>query len=102
MKRFELIYNGVSSIFNASERGNGYTSKHNKAFSYWVVYTVRPSKTNTLGISKLFDETQGELEEVTNVDDFEDAVLKLNLEDHSPKRIYRCGTALVCLSNDFD
>lgn len=48
MKRFELIYNGVSSIFNASESGNGYTSKHNKAFSYWVVYTVRPSKTNTL------------------------------------------------------
>ena len=51
---------------------------------------------------ELFDETQGELEEVTNVDDFEDAVLKLNLEDHSPKHIYRCGTALVCLSTDFD
>lgn len=34
MKRFELIYNGVSSIFNASESGNGYTSKHNKALSY--------------------------------------------------------------------
>ena len=56
MKRFELIYNGVSSIFNASESGNGYTSKHNKALSYWVVYTVRPSKTNTLGISKLFEQ----------------------------------------------
>ena len=52
--------------------------------------------------SELFDETQGELEEITNVDDFEDAVLKLDLEGRSPKRIYRCGTALVCLSNDFD
>ena len=51
---------------------------------------------------ELFDETQGELEEITDVDDFEDAVLKLNLEDHSSKHIYRCGTALVCLSTDFD
>lgn len=51
---------------------------------------------------ELFDETQGELEEITDVDDFEDAVLKLDLEGRSPKRIYRCGTALVCLSNDFD
>ena len=42
---------------------------------------------------ELFDETQGELEEITNVDDFEDAVLKLDLEGRSPKRIYRCGTA---------
>lgn len=41
---------------------------------------------------ELFDETQGELEEITNVDDFEDAVLKLDLEGRSPKRIYRCGT----------
>lgn len=51
---------------------------------------------------ELFDETQGELEEITDVDDFEDAILKLDLEGRSPKRIYRCGTALVCLSNDFD
>ena len=51
---------------------------------------------------ELFDETQGELEEITDVDDFEDAVLKLDLEGHSPKHIYRCGTALVCLSTDFD
>lgn len=55
MKKFELIYNGVSSIFNASESGNSYTSKLNKVLSYCVVYTVRPSKTNTLGISKLYE-----------------------------------------------
>lgn len=51
---------------------------------------------------ELFNETLGELEEITDVDDFEDAVLKLNLEGRSPKRIYRCGTALVCLPTDFD
>lgn len=51
---------------------------------------------------ELFDETQGELEEITDVNGFEDAVLKLNLEGRSPKHIYRCGTALVCLPTDFD
>lgn len=51
---------------------------------------------------ELFDETHGELEEITDVDDYEDAVMKLDLEGHSPKHIYRCGAALVCLTTDFD
>lgn len=51
---------------------------------------------------ELYDETQGNLEEVTDEDDLADAVAKLDLDGHSLKHIYRCGAALVCLPLDFD
>lgn len=51
---------------------------------------------------ELFNETQGELEEIIDVDDFKDAAAKLDMEGHSPKHIYRCGSAIVCLQRDFD
>lgn len=48
MKRFRLIYNGITSVFNAYKCGGGraYGAK-------WVDYNVRPSKGNTMGISHL-------------------------------------------------
>lgn len=52
--------------------------------------------------NELYAETEGELEEVVDGDDFEDATSKLDLEGHNPKHIYRCGSALVCLQEDFD
>ena len=55
MKRFELTYNGVTSVFNAFENGQGKTMTGSKTNSWWVLYSVRPSKTNTLGISGLIE-----------------------------------------------
>lgn len=51
---------------------------------------------------ELYNETQGELEEITDEYDFEDATEKLDLVGRSPKHIYKCGSALVCLPYDFD
>ena len=56
MKRLELIYNGVKSEFNAYENGGrGGTISGNEWISWFVKYSVRPSKTNTLNISEVIE-----------------------------------------------
>lgn len=56
MKRFELIYNGIKSEFNASENGErGGSIRENKWVSWFVKYSVRPSKANKLNISELIE-----------------------------------------------
>lgn len=56
MKRFELIYNGIKSEFNASENGGrGGSIRGNKWVSWFVKYSVRPSKANKLNISELIE-----------------------------------------------
>lgn len=50
MKRFKLTYNGVTAIFNGVESGRSGSSC---CGSVGIHYTVRPSKTNLLNISKL-------------------------------------------------
>lgn len=55
-KRFELIYNGIKSEFNASENGGrGGSMRGNKWVSWFVNYSVRPSKANKLNISELIE-----------------------------------------------
>ena len=55
MKRFELTYNGVTSVFNAIENGRGEEITGSKKHSWWVKYSVRSSKTNTLDIFGLIE-----------------------------------------------
>ena len=56
MKRFELIYNGEKSEFNAYENGGrGGTISGNEWISWFVKYSVRPSKANKLNISELIE-----------------------------------------------
>lgn len=56
MKRLELTYNGVKSEFNAFENGGrGGTISGNKWVSWFVKYSVRPSKANKLNISELIE-----------------------------------------------
>lgn len=56
MKRLELIYNGIKSEFNAYENGGrGGTIIGNEWVSWFVTYSVRPSKSNKLNISELIE-----------------------------------------------
>ena len=50
-----MTYNGVVSVFNGSEWGKGGTISNGKYTSYFISYLVRPSKTNTMKISKLIE-----------------------------------------------
>jgi len=51
---------------------------------------------------ELSDETHGELTEIVDEDELEDAAAKLDLTGHRFDHIYKCGSALVCLPYDFD
>ena len=55
MKRFRLTYNGVTSEFNGVECGTSATISNGVKTSYSIVYSVRPSKTNTMQITKLYE-----------------------------------------------
>ena len=55
MKRFRLTYNGVTSEFNGVECGTSSTISNGVKTSYSIVYSVRPSKTNTMHITKLYE-----------------------------------------------
>ena len=50
---------------------------------------------------ELFKETHGELEEITDEEEFKIAALQLDLADKNPQHIYKCGSAKVCLNEDF-
>ena len=52
-KRFKLTYNGVVSEFNATPNGSGGIMTNNTYTSKFYTYAVRPSKTNTIGVTRL-------------------------------------------------
>ena len=52
-KRFRLTYNGVVSEFNATPNGQGGIMVGKDYVSKSISYAVRPSKTNTIGVTRL-------------------------------------------------
>lgn len=55
MKRFRLTYNGITSEFNGSNCGVFRSTVGNKTTSYGHTYSVRPSKTNVMKVTKLIE-----------------------------------------------
>lgn len=55
MRRFRLTYNGITSEFNGTECGRFGSMVSNRYTSYGYAYAVRPSKTNVMKITKLYE-----------------------------------------------
>lgn len=65
-----------------------------------ATYNANPFCVDEEMAKKLFEESQGILEEILDFEEYADAVLLLDIGGKSPKHIYKCGYAIVCLKKD--